>query len=87
MSSLVFLVFQHDSHGQYLPQSEEKLPLRNTRSLKNKEEVDFASTRKESHETQANTCILQCNNQAIELQLPSSLYPVNAASQIRTTWS
>ena len=41
MSSLV--VFQHDLHGQYLPQSEEKLPFRNILSLKIKEEVDFTS--------------------------------------------
>ena len=49
MSSLV--VFQHDLHGQYLPQREEKLPQRNILSLKIKEEVDFASNRTESHET------------------------------------
>ena len=31
--------------------------------------------------------ILQCNNQAIALQLLPSLYPMNALSQLRTTWS
>ena len=77
MSSLV--VFQHDLHGQYLPQSEEKLPLRNTLSLKIKE-VDFASTSTEFHETHV-------YYGAIDLQLPLSLYPVNAVSQMRTTWS
>ena len=41
MSSLV--VFQHDLHSQYLPQSEEKLPLRNIVSLKIKGEVEFTS--------------------------------------------
>ena len=42
MSSLV--VFQHNHlHSQYLPQSEEKLPLRNIVSLKIKGQVEFTS--------------------------------------------
>ena len=79
---LSLVVFQHDLHGQYLPQSEEKLPLRNVLSLKIKKEVVV-----HSHGIARDTCILRCNNQAIELQLLPLLYPVNAVSQMRTTWS
>ena len=71
------VVSQHDLHGQYLPQSTlEKHAL----SQRNK----LTSRPLARNGTKQN---LRCDNQANELQLPPSLYPVNALSQKRMTWS
>ena len=74
------VLFKHDLHGQYLPQSKEKVLLKNILCLKGR----LTSRPLARNRTKQ---ILRCNNQANELQLPPSLYPVNTLSQMKTTWS
>ena len=70
-------------HAQYLPQGKEKLLLRDILSLKKKKLFTFASTLLWLNRTKQ---ILRWNHQTNELQLPTSLKPVKALSQMTPTW-
>ena len=68
-------------HGQYLPQGKEKLLLRVILCLKRRSCFTSACTLLKLHRA---TPILRWNHQANELQLPPSLKPVKALSQMTT---
>ena len=69
-------------HAKYLPQGKEKLLLRDILSQK-KKLFTSASTLLRQNSTKQ---ILRWNHQANELQLPQSLKPVKALSQMTPTW-
>ena len=68
-------------HGQYLPQGKEKLLLRVILCLKRRSCFTSACTLLKLNRA---TPILRWNHQANELQLPPSLKPVKALSQMTT---
>ena len=68
-------------HAQYLPQGKEKVLLKDILCLK--KVVYLFSTLLRLNRTKQ---ILRWNHQANELQLPPSLKPVKALSQMTPTW-
>ena len=70
------VVFQHDFHGLDLSQSKEKFLLKIVHAHDH-----FIQTESSTKQ------ILRWYYQAIDLQLPPSLKPVEALSQMTTTWS